>query len=223
MIDPHLAVDIPEPGGQRVGTLAVGQRRFEVLHLPECLGYLIVDACQAAVIRQPCGEWFRGTQMGEPLLPLGKRDPCRGQITVEIDGLLHCGAVCREMGQGLQRLFPVPHGFPVGGSDERPGPRLPAVPEGFVPHLPPQGMVGQLVDLLGRPVAGQRLEHAHNLGMQYPPPLLEQAAIGDLVGESMLEGVNGVREELRLVEQLRVLEVRQPAMQHVLRQPGHPL
>ena len=39
----------------------------------------------------------------------------------------------------------------------------------------------------------------------------------------MLEGVDRVREELHLVEQLRALEVRQATLQHVLRQPGYPL
>ena len=59
--------------------------------------------------------------------------------------------------------------------------------------------------------------------MQHPPPLLEQTAVGHLVGEGMLKGVDLVGEEPGLVEQLCGLEVRQAALQCFLRQPGKPL
>jgi hypothetical protein len=39
------------------------------------------------------------------------------------------------------------------------------------------------------------------------PAVLEQARVGDLVGEGMLEGVLEIREEARLVEKLGRLEV----------------
>ena len=103
-----------------------------------------------------------------------------------------CSSVGRssvEAGQGLQRLFKAHDSFPVG----RPGERLspPAgIQQGLVPHLPLQGMVGQAVDLLVLPVAGQRFERLHNLGMQGSAPPREQTAVGHLVGEGMLEGVD---------------------------------
>jgi hypothetical protein len=43
--------------------------------------------------------------------------------------------------------------------------------EGFVPHLAPDGVLGQAVYLLILPVAGQYLERLDNLGVQHPPPL----------------------------------------------------
>ena len=43
---------------------------------------------------------------------------------------------------------------------------------------------------LFRLLAGvQRLDDLHDAGMQRPPPLPEQAAVGDLVGKGVLEGV----------------------------------
>ena len=44
--------------------------------------------------------------------------------------------------------------------------------------------------------------------VQGAPPLLEQAAVGDLVRERVLEGVLEVGEQARLVEELRGLQVR---------------
>ena len=52
---------------------------------------------------------------------------------------------------------------------------------GFVPHLTPDGVLGQEVYLLIPPVAGQRLQGLDNLGMQDPAPLLEQTVVGHLV------------------------------------------
>ena len=58
------------------------------------------------------------------------------------------------------------------------------------------------------------------LGMQGAPPLLQQAAVGHLVGEGVLEGVRLLREEARLVEELRRLKVRQAPVQRLFGQLG---
>ena len=49
--------------------------------------------------------------------------------------------------------------------------------------------------------------------MQHPPPLLEQAAVGHLVGEGVLEGILALREEARLVEELGRLQMRKARRQ----------
>jgi hypothetical protein len=56
-----------------VGPLAVGQRQFVVLEHPTCASYTAVDASQAVVIRQLCGECFRLTQMQKCLRVLFER------------------------------------------------------------------------------------------------------------------------------------------------------
>jgi hypothetical protein len=45
-----------------------------------------------------------------------------------------------------------------------------------------------------------------------PPPLLEETAVGHLVGEGVLESVLPLGEQARLVEELGPLELRQAAM-----------
>ena len=118
----------------------------------------------------------------------------------------------RQMREGAERLLKVPHGLAVGRPRHGLLPRLPAVRQGLVPHLPPQGMVGQAFDLLGHPVPGERLEGLDDAGMEHPPSFLEQTAVGDLVGEGVLEGVFVVRKEPRLVQEFGGLEVRQTMM-----------
>ena len=127
------------------------------------------------------------------------------------------------MREGAERLLEVPHGLAVGRPRHGLLPRLPAVGQGLVPHLAPQGMVGQPFDLLGQPVAGERLEGLDDAGMERAPPLLQQAAVGHLVGEGVLEGVLELGEEARLVEELGRLEVREAAVQRRLGQLGNGL
>ena len=71
-----------------------------------------------------------------------------------------CSRVSRvsgRCGEGTERLLEGPHGLAVGRPRHGLLPRLPAVRQGLVPHLAPQGMVGQAFDLLGHPVPGERL------------------------------------------------------------------
>ena len=81
----------------------------------------------------------------------------------------------------------------------------------------------QAFHLLGQPLRGERLQGLDNTGVQHPPPLLEETAIGHLVRQGVLEGVLALGEEPRLVEELGRLEVRQTAMQVVFGQLGNGL
>ena len=67
--------------------------------------------------------------------------------------------------------------------------------------------------LLGQLVPSERFQRLDNAGVQHPPPLLEQAAIGHLVREGVLEGVLPLGEQPRLVQELRRLEVREASVQ----------
>src|SRR5207249_10713056 len=49
VIDPHLEVNISEGCCNGVGPLAVGQRRFVVLHPRKCRGYTVADVSQATL------------------------------------------------------------------------------------------------------------------------------------------------------------------------------
>jgi hypothetical protein len=48
-------------------------------------------------------------------------------------------------------------------------------------------MVRQAFDVLAYPMPGECLQSLDNAGMQHPPPLLEEAAVGHLVGQGMLK------------------------------------
>ena len=76
------------------------------------------------------------------------------------------------MREGTERLLEGPHGLAVGRPRHGLLPRLPAVRQGLVPHLPPQGMVGQPFDLLGYPLSSEGFEGLDDPRVQGAPPLL---------------------------------------------------
>jgi hypothetical protein len=55
-------------------------------------------------------------------------------------------------------------------------------------------MVRQVLDLLGQSVGREAFEGLHNVGVQHAPAFLQQAAIGHLVGQGVLESVGMFRE-----------------------------
>ena len=129
------------------------------------------------------------TQRRQDTPRVARREERQAQGEPEIDGLLARGTRLRQMQKGAERLLEEPHGLAVGRPRQSLLPRLPAVRQGLVPHLPPQGMVGQAFDLLGHPLSGEGFEGLDDPRVQGAPPLLEETAVGHLVGEGVLEGV----------------------------------
>jgi hypothetical protein len=54
--------------------------------------------------------------------------------------------------------------------------------------------MGQAFDLPRHLISGERLESFNDTGMEHPPPFQQEAVIGHLVGEGMLEGIDPLRE-----------------------------
>jgi hypothetical protein len=68
-------------------------------------------------------------------------------------------------------------------------------------------MVGQVFDLLGQSVGVERFHGVHNACVQHSPPLQQEAAVGHLVRQGMLENIDLLGEQTSLVEELCRLEV----------------
>ena len=110
---------------------------------------------------------------------------CAGRFAV--NGLFQRVATLGELRQGPQRLLKICHGFAVCRASGCPGSGLSAVGQGLVPRRTPHGVVGQVVYLLSQPLGRMSLNGLDNLGVQYPPPLLEQTVVCHLVGQGVLE------------------------------------
>jgi hypothetical protein len=92
-----------------------------------------------------------------------------------------------------------------------PGPRPAGYSAPPFPQLPAQRVVGETLHLLAQPVGIEALDRSYDLRVELAAPVAEQTAVCHLVRERVLEGVLQVREEQRLVEELRLLQMREPA------------
>jgi hypothetical protein len=84
-------------------------------------------------------------------------------------------------------------------------------------------MVRQAFDLFGQAIPGERLEGLDDAGMQHAPSLLQEAAIGHLVSQGVLEGEFALGEKPRLIEKLSGLQMGQATMEHRLGHLGNGL
>ena len=134
----------------------------------------------------------------------------------EIEGQPPGVAMLGQVREGLEGLLEGGHRLAERGALVRPGAGPLAVGHGLVPHLAPQGMVGEPFDLLSSPVGRECLKHLYQARVQPPPPLQQKAAIGHLVCQSMLEGVLRLGEQAGLIQELCRLQVRQAAVQRRL-------
>ena len=97
---------------------------------------------------------------------------------------------------------------------------LPQVGRRAIPQCPAHRMVSQPLDMLDQTVPVERLDRIEDPGVEDALPVLEEAPVHHLIGQRMLEGVLGLREEARLVEKLRGLKAGQPGPERILWQLG---
>ena len=73
---------------------------------------------------------------------------------MKLDGEHPGVGVLGEVAERVEGLFEARHRFAEGPALPQPLPRLAAVWQGLLPHLAPQGMLGQALDMLSQAVAG---------------------------------------------------------------------
>src|SRR5581483_7379194 len=87
---------------------------------------------------------------------------------------------------------------------------------GLVPHLATDRVMCELFDVLGQTVWRKPLDRIDDTAVQSATATAEQAAVGHVMGDGVLEGVLEIREQLRLVQELSSLEPTDLTAQHVL-------
>src|SRR5262249_32266365 len=138
---------------------------------------------------------------------LSERQERIAEAEAEIDGLLACVLMLREMLKRHQRLLEVLDRLPVGRTRRGLGTGLTKVTQGLAPHLAPEGMVREAFSLFIQALRRKPFDGLDNLGVEGTPTLLEQAAIGHLLRERVLERVFEFRKQACLVEKLGGLQV----------------
>jgi hypothetical protein len=104
----------------------------------------------------------------------------------------------------------------VGRSRKGLGAGLTEVAHGLLPDFAPDRVVRQRLELLCQTVGMERLDRVDDPGVEGPAPLVEQAPVGHVVDERVLEGVLEIREQARLVEELTREKVGEAGAQRLL-------
>jgi hypothetical protein len=132
-------------------------------------------------------------ELGRQLLGVAKMTKLRvrlsqgverdARLEVKVDLLLQSLRGLRQMRGYGQRFLERRRGRTIGRPTERLGARLTEVGDRLLPHLAPDGVVREPLDLLAQAIGCEPLDHIDEPGMQGAAVLLEDAPIGNLLGE----------------------------------------
>ena len=200
-----LQADIPQIRGQGQRTVGGRQAPVQVTQLPQRGGQRARNLALPAGIPQARGQGFGWPQDVEEPLVVAEGHQRIAQGYAEINGLRGQVGARRKMLEGAQGLLKGHARLPEARAPGRLCARLPAVPHRLLPEFASHSMVGEQVDhFLAHPVPRAGLEAIDQAGMQPPPLLLEEALIGHLVREGVLEGIDVLGDAPGLVEELRL-------------------
>src|SRR5919197_6001751 len=127
------------------------------------------------------------------------------------------------MREGTERLLEVSHGLTVGRPRHDFLSCLSAVREGLLPYLASQGVVREPFALVCHLLPSKDLQGLDDTGMEHPPPLLQETAIGHFVSQGVLERVFAFGEQAGLIEELCRLQVGKAVLHSIFRHLGNGL
>ena len=215
-----LRDQVPDRLAHRPSPLGDGLRLRPATGETQEIAYQRPHSTEPALVAEP----LRGA-FGVPHHVAGPSElPEWGERVPELDPEVHrrfqgLGGLW-QVSQRLERPLHVRGDLQVGRPTQGLCPGLPQVADRLVPLLGPKRVVGQALDVLDEPVGIAPLDRLHDLAVQPSTALLEQAAVGDVVRQSMLERVLDVREHARFVEKLGGLEPPDRGVELGLALPG---
>src|SRR5262249_7938163 len=182
-----------------LGALAERERLRQMTGYPEAVAQIDEQLSESPLIAERTHQAFGFAEIAEGPLEFSERNECCSQVKAKIDSQLHPSAGLGQMPAGPEGLLEAAGRLPVGRSCQCLDASLPEIRDRLFPQLTPHGMVSQPLDVLGQPVRVGAFDGADNPGVQRLAPLLEEGAVGDVMGERMLEGVLAIRKKARLV------------------------
>src|SRR5262249_46847133 len=129
-------------------------------------------------------------------------------------------AILREASGGLHGLLEVGRRLDIRRPGQGLQARLPEISKRLFPHFSAKCMMGEAIDPLNEAVGIQSLDTLGDACVEPSTPVVDEAAIGNLMGQRVLERVFEIREESRFIEQLGALKPGEPAPEVVVREAG---
>src|SRR6516164_4858643 len=144
-------------------------------------------------------------------------------VEVEFDCSRLPLGLLREMLERLERLLETGRRLPMGRALRRLPSGLVEEDHRLLPRLAPERVISQTLHVLREPLGVEAFDGFDDPGMEGAPALLQETAVGDLMGERVFEGVLQVREETGLIQELRGLQAAESNAQLFLGRLGNRL
>ena len=159
-------------------------------------------------------------------LDFGRRRPLdrdeRGGVSdPDVDGRGERVRCLGELPEHGERLLEERDRLAVRGAGRGSVARLAQVPDRLVAKLAAARVMGEFFDVLVEAIGVEPLDRADERRVQRAAAIAQQAPVGDLVRQRVLERVLELGEQARLVQELRRLQPRQPASHSVLVEVGN--
>src|SRR5437660_9772998 len=187
--------------------LAILDGAVLVAHQPEVVGQVRRGLAETALIAEGSRERLGLAKTVENARELAERLQGVAQIEPEIDGALGALPAVGQSTEGRERSIEARRGLLVRAAGERLRPGLMEVRVRLRPRLALEGVVGETLDVVGKPRGIQALDRLRDSRVQRAPRLREKPTVRDLVSQGVLERVLRLRSRARFVEELGAREV----------------
>ncbi len=124
----------------------------------------------------------------------------RPQLEANLEGLLQRGLTLRQRLENTQRLFKPRPRVRECRSRCRLPPGLPEIRHCPLPRLAPDAVIGEPLDLFAQPAGIKLFYRIDDARVDGAAAFVEHPAVGNVVGEGVLEAVLQFRKELCRVE-----------------------
>src|SRR5262252_7064598 len=181
---------------------------FEIARLPIVPGQERPDTSLPALVVQALRDAFSLSQVLEQLAVLTQLEQYPPQLETNVDGRLEGRAVIGQRSQKVQCLLERDASVVERRASRRLESRLVQIIDSLVPHITPDCVMGEPLDLLAKAILVEPLECLDDARVQRPPTVLQQSPVGHLVGQRVLEGVLQIGKQRSLAQELCHLELR---------------
>ncbi len=164
------------------------------------------DSTAPAIVAQPLSQSLGLAQALQQRLDVPKLGQHRPQLETSVESLLQHGLALRQRLNDPQRLLEPGPGVLKRPTSYRLQAGLSEVGYRSVSQSAALGVMGKPLDLLAQTIPVEHLDRVDDPRVQGAPPLLQQAAVGDLVRERMCKRVRENRQRPGLEQKLGGLE-----------------
>src|SRR5215467_4629187 len=211
---------VPERPGDLQRAVTGYKRLIQLAEHRVCARHERADTASPVIVVQPFSEGLGLAQALQHSTAFAELEQHRPQLEADLEALLQHGLALRQRREDLQRLLEPGSGIRECRPSHRLESGLAEIVNCLLSQLAAEGVVSETLHVFGQTFRIKRFNGIDDPRMEDAPALREQAPVRNLLRERVFESVLEIREELRLVEKFRGLEVGESLAKSVIRKVG---